>query len=152
MNVSIVAAWLAVGLAGYLLVTDWVNLAPWNNVEDLPVRQKALISVANYTPLLFIAFAISQPSRILAVLALVVGGIDLLMHVAYWWLPYLRGGSEAQKAEHARLFGRTTTFLPAIGDHPIPNAQHVIVGVLMLAMVVTSVAATIGLFGSAGPG
>jgi hypothetical protein len=152
MNASIIAASLAIGLAGYLLVTDWVSLAPWNNVEDLPVRQKVLISVANYTPLLFIAFAITEPSRILAVLAIVVGVIDLLMHVAYWWVPYLRGASEAQKAEHAKLFGSTTTFLPAIGDHPIPNAQHVVVGVLMLAMVVTSVAVTIGLFGSGGPG
>jgi hypothetical protein len=70
------------------------------------------------------------------------------MHVAYWWLPYLRGGSEPRKAEHAKLFGGTTTFLPAIGDHPIPNAQHVVVGVLMVAMVATSVRATIAIFGA----
>ena len=30
--------------------------------------------------------------------------------------------------------------LPAIGDNLIPNAQHVVVGVLMLAMVLTSIA------------
>jgi hypothetical protein len=29
----------------------------------------------------------------------------------------------------------TTTFLPAIGNHPIPNAQHLVVGILMAAMV-----------------
>ena len=148
MNASIIAASLAVGLAGYLLVTDWINLAPWNNVEDLPVRQKVLISVANYTPLLFIAFAITQPSRILAVLALVVGGIDLLMHVAYWWLPYLRGATDAERAERARMFGGTTTFLPPIANHPIPNAQHVVVGLLMMTMVATSVGATIAVFGA----
>jgi hypothetical protein len=152
MNPVTIAAGLAITLAVYLLVTDWLNLAPWNNVEDLPVRQKLLISVANYAPLLFIAFAIAQQNRILVVLAVVVGGVDLLMHVAYWWLPYLRGASEAQKAEHTRLFGGTTTFLPAIGENPIPNAQHVVVGVLMLAMVATSVAAAIAVFGGGGPG
>jgi len=143
VGTSTVAAILALSLAAYLLITDWVNLAPWNNVEDLPIRQKALISIANYTPLLLIAFAIAQPNRILVALALVIGGIDLLMHVAYWWIPYLRGATEEQQAERARLFAGTTTFLPPIGDHPIPNAQHVVVGVLMLAMVAASIAAAI---------
>jgi hypothetical protein len=148
MNVAAIAATLAVLLAAYLLVTDWVKLAPWNNVEDLPVRQKLLVSLANYTPLFFIAFGIAQPSRILVGLALLVGLVDLAMHVAYWWLPYLRGATAEHTREHARMFGGTTTFLPAIGDHPIPNAQHVVVGVLMAAMVVTSIPAAAAIFGA----
>jgi hypothetical protein len=148
MQPSFVAATLAVVLAAYLLITDWVDLAPWNNVDDLPIRQKALISLANYSPLLFIAFAVAQPSRLLVGLALIVGVIDLVMHVAYWWLPYLRGATDAERAERARLFGGTTKFLPSIGDHPIPNAQHVVVGLLMVAMVAMSVAATIAVFGA----
>jgi hypothetical protein len=148
MDPAFIAATLAVALAAYLLITDWVNLAPWNNVEDMPVRQKLLISLANYMPLLFIAFAIAQPSRILVGLALLVGLVDLAMHVAYWWLPYLRGATAEHTREHARMFGGTTTFLPAIGAHPIPNAQHVVVGVLMLAMVATSVATAISVFGA----
>jgi hypothetical protein len=56
------------------------------------------------------------------------------MHIAYWWVPYLRGASDAQRAEHDQLFGGTTTFLPPIGDHPVPNAQHVVVGILMVGM------------------
>jgi hypothetical protein len=148
MDPAFIAATLAVALAAYLLVTDWIALAPWNNIEDVQVRQKTLISVANYTPLCFIAFAVAQPSRILVGLALLAGVVDLLMHVAYWWLPYLRGATPEHNVEHARMFGGTTTFLPAIGDHPIPNAQHVVVGALMLAMVATSVAAAITVFGA----
>jgi hypothetical protein len=143
MNISTIAAGLAISLAVYLLITDWIDLAPWNNVEDLPVRQKVLISVANYTPLLFIAAAVLQGSAILVALAVLVGLVDLAMHVAYWWLPYLRGVSVEQAAERARLFGGTSTFLPAIADHPIPNAQHVVVGILMLAMVVFTIAGAI---------
>jgi hypothetical protein len=145
MDVAFIAAALAVALAVYLLVTDWVSLAPWNKVEDVSVGQKLLLSLTNYTPLVFIAFAfaVAQPNRILIGLALLVGVVDLLMHIAYWWLPYLRGASAEHNKEHARMFGGTTTFLPAIGDHPIPNAQHVVVGALMLAMVVTSVVAAI---------
>jgi hypothetical protein len=146
MDAAFIAATLAVALAAYLLVTDWIDLAPWNNVEDVPVRQKLLISLANYAPLFLIAFAIAQPSRILVGLALVVGLVDLAMHVAYWWLPYLRGATDEHNQEHARMFGGTTTFLPAIGANPIPNAQHVVVGILMAAMVATSVAAAITVF------
>jgi hypothetical protein len=134
MDSSTMAAALAVALAAYLLITDWIDLAPWNKVDDLPVRQKLLISVANYTPLLVIAVAVVLGGG-LVVLALLVGVVDLAMHVAYWWLPYLRGASPEQLAEREQLFGGTTTFLPAIGSHPIPNAQHVVVGILMAAMV-----------------
>ena len=135
MDASTMAAAFAVALAAYLLITDWVDLAPWNKVDDLPVRQKLLLSVTNYTPLLFIAAAVLVGGGVLIVLALLVGLVDLAMHVAYWWLPYLRGASAEQLAERQQLFGGTTTFLPAIGTHPIPNAQHVVVGILMAAMV-----------------
>ena len=138
MDIAFIAATLAVALAAYLVVTDWFSLTPWNKVEDVPLGQKLLLSLTNYTPLVFIAFAIAQPSRILVGLALLVGLVDLLMHIAYWWVPYFRGATAEHKAEHARMFGGTTTFLPAIGKNPIPNAQHVVVGVLMLAMVATS--------------
>ena len=146
MNWTTLAALLALVLALYLILIDWVNLAPWNNVEDLPVRQKLLLSLTNYTPLLFIAFACSQQSQILIILALVVGVIDLLMHIMYWWLPYFRGASEFQKQEHAKLFGGTTSFLPSIGDHPIPNAEHVVVGILMFSMVISTVMTAVTIF------
>jgi hypothetical protein len=135
MDSSTMAAALAVALAAYLLITDWIDLAPWNKVDDLPVRQKVLISVANYTPLLFIAVVMLLGGGLLVVLALLVGVVDLAMHIVYWWLPYLRGASPEQVYEREHLFGGTTTFLPAIGSHPIPNAQHVVVGILMAAMV-----------------
>src|SRR3954454_760092 len=135
MDPSTVAAIFAISLAAYLLITDWVDLAPWNKVDDLPVRQKLLISLANYTPLLFVAVAVVVGGGVLVALAVLVGIVDLAMHVAYWWLPYLRGTSAEQLTERRHLFGGTTTFLPAIGNHPIPNAQHVVVGILMTAMV-----------------
>jgi hypothetical protein len=150
MNLAVIAAIAAIALAVYLIVTDWVSLAPWNKVEDVPIRQKLLLSATNYTPLVFIAFAVVQESRILLAIALFVGAVDLLLHIAYWWLPYLRGTTDDQRAEPASLFGGTTTFLPPIVDHPIPNAQHVVVGVLMLLMVVATAGAAVGAFSRAG--
>ncbi len=150
MNLAPVAAIAAIALAVYLVVTDWVSLPPWNKVDDVPLRQKVLLSLTNYTPLLVIALAVVQDSRILVAVALFVGAVDLLLHIAYWWLPYLRGTSEEQKAERASLFGGTTTFLPPIGDHPIPNAQHVVVGVLMLLMVAATLGAAVAAFSRAG--
>ena len=146
MDWSMIAALSALVLALYLVVTDWVNLAPWNNVEDLPVGQKLLISLANYTPLLFIAFACVQQNAVLVSIAMIIGTVDLLMHIAYWWLPYFRGASDKQREEHARLFAGTTTFLPPIGNHPIPNAQHVVVGIVMSLMVAATLITTIRSF------
>jgi hypothetical protein len=140
MTPSVIAAGLAIMLALYLLVTDWVDLAPWNNVEDMPRRQKILISIANYTPLVLIAVAVVQQNEFVVALALAAGLVDLAMHVSYWWIPYVHGTTEAHRMEHARLFAGTTTFLPSIGDHPIPNSQHVVVGLLMLSMVVACAA------------
>jgi hypothetical protein len=144
---SVIAATLAITLAVYLLITDWVDLAPWNNVEDLPRRQKILISIANYTPLALIAIAVVQTNVVIVALALAIGLVDLTMHVAYWWIPYLRGATAAHRTEHERLFAGTATFLPPIGDHPIPNTQHVLVGLLMLSMVVATVASLVTVAG-----
>ena len=148
MTPSVVAAAIALVLALYLLITDWVDLAPWNNVGDLPRRQKLLLSLTNYTPLVLLAFFVLQQDPILVSLAVVIASVDLLLHLMYWWLPYLRGASAAQTAEHANLFGGTTTFLPRIGDHPIPNAQHVVVGILMVLMWAASLAAAAAVFSS----
>jgi hypothetical protein len=131
----------------YLAVTDWVNLRPWNDREALPIRQKLLISAANYTPLVFIGFAFTTDSLFLALVATVFALIDFAMHIAYWWVPYFFGASEQQQAEYDQLFGHTLRVLPRIGNHPVPNAEHTVVGILMVIMSVSAIVTTAGLIG-----
>ncbi len=131
----------------YLALTDWVDLRPWNDRETLPTRQKLLISAANYTPLVFIGFAFATGSLFLALVATTFAMIDFAMHIAYWWIPYFFGASEAQQAEYDQLFSQTLRVLPRIGNHPVPNAEHTVAGLLMIIMVVSAVITTAGMIG-----
>jgi len=44
---------------------------------------------------------------------------------------------------YEKYFGRTYKFLPAIGDHPIPDAAHVLLQLLLIGVIVTAIAAII---------
>ena len=80
----------------------------------------------------------------LPLLALVAGGIELLVAVAgvtLWWLPYLFGVTVPWAAApgtswedlHARTYAQTVTVLPRIGNRPRPNLEHRILHGLLVA-------------------
>ena len=129
----------------YLILNDWVDLRMWNAREPLPTRQKLMVCAANYVPLLFIAFAFSTGSIFLMLVAATFALIEFAMHIAYWWVPYLFGTSEQELEEHEQLFGNTVRILPRIGNHPVPNAEHTVAGLLMVVMVVSALWTTVGL-------
>ncbi len=131
----------------YLAVTDWIDLHPWNDRETLPVRQKLLISAANYTPLVLIGFAFTTGSLFLALVATAFAIIDFAMHIACWWVPYFFGASQQQQVEYDQLFSHTIRVLPRIGNHPVPNAEHTVVGLLMVMMVISAIVTTAGMIG-----
>ena len=39
-----------------------------------------------------------------------------------------------------RVFGRSIPWLPACGNHPAPDAMHIVIQVLLVAMLMTTVA------------
>ncbi len=42
-----------------------------------------------------------------------------------WYVPYLRGAPQKQKAEYLSMYAGTRHILPARGDNPRPNLFHV---------------------------
>ena len=64
-------------------------------------------------------------------------------HLANWWLPYLGLSSASQRAAYQRDYARTLKILPTQGRDVVIDVQHMIVGVLTLAMLGTTAAATI---------
>lgn len=59
----------------------------------------------------------------------------LAIQLYNWWLPYLFGG---ERSFYEKGYADTTRFLPRIDDHQvIPDAQHVVLQLLSLLMVVT---------------
>ena len=61
----------------------------------------------------------------------------LVLQIQSWWIPYIWGASDSYMKFYETWFGRTYKFLPAIGSNPIPDALHVIMQLLILAVIIT---------------
>ena len=119
----------------YQILIDWVNLFPWNDLATKTAKTRLLELLLNYSPLLLIAYGFHQPTPSTKLYALIGSVAYLLGHLNAWWRPYLLGATSKEQAEYQQYFSRTYKFLPAIGDHPIPDGEHVVLGVICLLMV-----------------
>ncbi len=63
----------------------------------------------------------------------------LLLHFKSLWIPYIRGASPEYATMYARVFGRTTKLLPSFGNHLAPDAMHIFIDGLLIAVIVTLV-------------
>ena len=59
-------------------------------------------------------------------------GIAVLSAIGMWYVPYLRGGPEKEKAEYLQMYAGTRQILPQRGDNPRPNAFHMGIHALFL--------------------
>jgi hypothetical protein len=75
---------------------------------------------------------------------LIIALLCLVGHIFAWWVPYFWGHYSAfTKQEYEFSFSKTIKILPPIKDHPIPDLEHMPVGILAL---VWCIAAIIDLF------
>ncbi|MCI0355592.1 MAG: hypothetical protein L0099_11225 [Acidobacteria bacterium] len=118
-------------LALYLQVIEWVDLFPWNNVRGGNGQEAFDVSMAVVqSGLVVAAWKGMRPS--LAVGAALYS-VWLVLQIRAWWLPYFWGATEQRMQHYTRWFGETYKFLPPIGDHPIPDAAHVVLQLLIVA-------------------
>lgn len=119
----------------FLALHDWINIYPLNDLETFnkycSLRNKILMTIIN-TPF-FIIYTIlilyywSAPMPWYAQAYLIVCNLLFLTGIIFsWWLPYFCGFPITQAQELHKSHGTTHTFLPAIGNNPIPNTLHVI--------------------------
>lgn len=127
----------------YLLITEWVNLSPWNDVSVSTASQKLSGTLVNALPFGLIIVAFLFDLRPLKILAIGLFVFWIGVHIAWWWAPYFWGTTETHLETYARLFGRTYKFLPARGSNPIPNAQYVTLQVLTLINLIIAVVALV---------
>lgn len=139
MNWSLIAVASALLLLAYLAVIDFVDLFPWNDIHAIPLRERIRDACLNYIPLLIIALGAWQQQRALLIVALVLSCLYVIGHLGSWWVPYLFGATEFQRTEYEKSFARTLKVLPAIGDHSVPDAEHLVVGLLIASMITSMV-------------
>ena len=127
----------------YLLITEWVNLAPWNDVSASTPSQKLSGTLINAVPFGLLIAAFLLDLLWLKMMSIGLFIVWLGVHFAWWWAPYFWGASRAHLEQYARLFSRTYTFLPARGGNPIPNAHYVILQALTLLNSMIAIAALV---------
>ena len=119
----------------FLLLHDWIDIYPLNDLatfnKHCSLRNKILMTVFN-TPFFIIYTAIllcywSTPLSWYGMTYLIICNVLFSIGIiCSWWAPYLFGWPVEQTKELRETHGTTHTFLPAIGNNPIPNTLHII--------------------------
>lgn len=141
MNWKTVVIISSIAVYLYLLITEWVNLSPWNDVSTSTPDQKLSGTLINAIP-----FGLVIAGFLLDLFWLKLVGIGTLLallgvHFAWWWAPYFWGTSQEHVETYTRLFSQTYKFLPARGANPIPDAHYVTYHVLTLINLIIAVIA-----------
>ncbi len=131
-----------VALLTYLQLHEWTRLPRWNgaSADHSQGRLDIILGVAQVG---LIAGVAGDWVPAMAV-AVVVYATWLALQVVGWWIPYVRGASEGHMRFYEKHWAGTWRFLPPIGEHPVPNAAHVVLQALILASLATTAVAFSG--------
>ncbi|GII58477.1 hypothetical protein Pth03_68660 [Planotetraspora thailandica] len=138
----------------YFVFTTLVDVFPFNNVREAKRREK-ITEVAANAPVMLLPAVLLLIAHAVQVEALAYAGAGLELLIvagglALWWLPYLAGVTvpwatagtgESWAGLHARTYAKTVIVLPARGDRPRPNLEHMILHTLILAAAICAFAA-----------
>ena len=113
----------------YLQLHEWVPLFPWNDLSPGNPQRPLDVVLGAVQAAVIAGFALRWLPLMAVGLVLYAGWLAL--QIVDWWKPYLFGTTERRRRAYQKHFGRTYRFLPAIADHPVPDAAHVILQILL---------------------
>lgn len=122
----------------YLLIIDFVDLYPFNDVAKHKAHDRKA-ELFNY--LLISAGALFGWSGLypLQIAAFLIAAACVIGHLFAWWVPYFFGHYNSYcKEEYEHQFSSTIKILPPIKDHPIPDLEHLPVGLLAIGWAVAA--------------
>ena len=126
-------------LAVYLQVVEWIPLGRWNNVANGNGQESLDIILAVLQAAILVFYWKRWRWPMLAGLGLY--GLWLYLEITSWWVPYFRGGSPNMMRFYEHWFANTYRFLPRIDGHPIPDAEHTVILLLLLLVLTFSLIA-----------
>lgn len=139
-----VAILFQAGLALYLQIVEWIPLGRWNNVANGNGQGQldVIIAITQITILIFFW----RRWRWLMPVGVAAYAWWAWLEIQSWWIPYFYGASAQWMEVYSRWFKDTYKFLPPIGGHPIPDAEHTVLISLIFAVVITGILATVRVF------
>lgn len=136
---------IAVALLGiYLEAVEWIDLYSWNDIRHGNGQDATDYIIAAVIAVLAIWLWIG--GRIPALLSTALIGFWGYLQITTWWIPYFAGASPGWKKVYAKWFAGCTQILPATPDHLPPDANHLVLHILIAVAFVLSVSAAIASF------
>lgn len=134
------AAVALVALGVYLEAVEWIDLSPWNNIRGGNGQETLDCALAA----IFAALAawLWFGGRVPALLSTALMGLWGWLQIGTWWIPYVKGASPEWSRTYAKWFAGATQILPSTPGHLPPDANHLILHVLIaIAFVLSAIAA-----------
>lgn len=127
---------LQLACTAYLQLVEWVDLFPWNDLSKGNMQERLDVVLL----VLQLAIALCFWRRWLWPMGagwLAYAGW-LGLQIDSWWRPYLLGGRTVGPGWY---FARTYKFLPPIDARPTPDANHIVLQCLLVAVLVSGAVA-----------
>jgi len=122
--------------AGYLQLVEWVDLFPWNDLSNGNAQER--LDIVLLVSQLAVAAFFYRRWLVAMCMGWAAYAGWLYLQVVSWWQPYLLGGRSVGPNWY---FARTYKFVPQIGERPAPDADHIVLQLLLLAVLVTGAVA-----------
>jgi hypothetical protein len=141
MNWNYLTIAAQVSCTAWFFLTHWVPLPPLNDLkEEAFSNERATNLVLHFFQAASIAGFIFHINWLMWLGAL-FWTISFAGHLISWWLPYFLGWPKAFLKNAEVDNAKTYHFLPPRKNHPIPDLNHCIIGLLVLFAMITSLMA-----------
>jgi hypothetical protein len=129
---TLLAVVCQIAAAAYLQIVEWIDLFPWNDVAKGNAQEK--LDIVLLVSQALIALWYFRQRLSLMLLGWLSYAFWFYLQIVSWWQPYLFAGRTVGPNWY---FARTYKFLPQIDARPTPDADHVVLQILLLAVLVS---------------
>ena len=113
----------------YFTIAQWVDVSPWNNVRG--GHAWTGLNIALVVAMLAAMVCTIRRWRVGISLAGAFYATWFAVQVVMFWWPYLHGASAAWQHRYAAEFATTAQWLPRRGTHLPPDANHIVMQLLL---------------------
>lgn len=143
--------WLIIGfvlqilIMVYFEVTEYVDLAPFNDVAT--TENSFAASLANDLPKLFILIILwigmrwmTSPTYLFLYFSSIIYYIVyLILQILEWWPRYIFGATPEEAADYYEKFSKTIKILPSWDNHLAVDLQHNILQTITITIIVVMI-------------
>lgn len=143
MEYFIVALILQIILLVYFQLITLIPMYPWNDLTKYTNKERLLEATVNGIVIIVSTGLFVTKVKWLMICSVIIWLLFLMAQLLTWWMPYLTGKHLQQfpRELYETHFKNTYKILPPIKNHIIPDAQHNLLQIITLMILIVSVLA-----------